>query len=357
MLYADTIGVLTFHRCINYGSYWQARCLVDGLRGRGYNAVLMEHTSGEVNRAEWRCALDPVQPTRTPKSDHAFYRRKLVKFIKACASLPRSRRFDLEKPGEMEEYDLVIVGSDEVWNLRHPWYGGYPLFYGSGVRAKRLVSYAASFGSYHASEGLGLAWAERLRKFDSISVRDENSQMIIKEALDRDSAIVLDPCLQFPWFTAVGGNGRYTPYIAVYGHNFSEWFTREVTSFARGQGLVLVSVGYRNDWADHQWITAGPDEFAHCIENAVTVATNFFHGCIFALAYAKPFVSELAPYRFNKVESLVRSVGAEEHLMTERSTAADYAKAMGERLDAAILDRIAALRLTSDAYLQNILES
>ncbi len=26
------VGVLTFHRCINYGSYWQARCLVEGLR-------------------------------------------------------------------------------------------------------------------------------------------------------------------------------------------------------------------------------------------------------------------------------------------------------------------------------------
>ena len=26
-----SIGVLTFHRCINYGSYWQARCLAEGL--------------------------------------------------------------------------------------------------------------------------------------------------------------------------------------------------------------------------------------------------------------------------------------------------------------------------------------
>jgi hypothetical protein len=24
-----TVGVLTFHRCVNNGSYWQARCLVD----------------------------------------------------------------------------------------------------------------------------------------------------------------------------------------------------------------------------------------------------------------------------------------------------------------------------------------
>ena len=28
MAVSRTIGVLTFHRCINYGSYWQARCLV-----------------------------------------------------------------------------------------------------------------------------------------------------------------------------------------------------------------------------------------------------------------------------------------------------------------------------------------
>src|SRR5690349_8232637 len=39
------IGVLTFHRCINYGSYWQARCLVDGLRARGHDAVLLDHHS------------------------------------------------------------------------------------------------------------------------------------------------------------------------------------------------------------------------------------------------------------------------------------------------------------------------
>ena len=29
------VGVLTFHRCINYGSYWQARCLVEAIAARG----------------------------------------------------------------------------------------------------------------------------------------------------------------------------------------------------------------------------------------------------------------------------------------------------------------------------------
>jgi hypothetical protein len=54
MARAQRIGVLTFHRCINYGSYWQARCLVEGLRERGHDAVLLDHNSACTNVAEWR---------------------------------------------------------------------------------------------------------------------------------------------------------------------------------------------------------------------------------------------------------------------------------------------------------------
>src|SRR3954466_3888030 len=88
----DKIGVLTFHRCINYGSYWQARCLVEGLRARGRETVLLEHHSSRVNLAEWRCALQPVLPTPVPKSDHSLYADKIRKFFNAFAALPCSPR-------------------------------------------------------------------------------------------------------------------------------------------------------------------------------------------------------------------------------------------------------------------------
>src|SRR5437867_7124074 len=47
------VGVLTFHHCINYGSYWQARCLVEGLRARGHDAVILDHRSRRADAAEW----------------------------------------------------------------------------------------------------------------------------------------------------------------------------------------------------------------------------------------------------------------------------------------------------------------
>jgi hypothetical protein len=61
------IGVLTFHKCINYGSYWQARCLVEGLRREGFDAELIDHQSERVARAEARCALQPVLPMRSAR--------------------------------------------------------------------------------------------------------------------------------------------------------------------------------------------------------------------------------------------------------------------------------------------------
>ncbi|WKL39988.1 polysaccharide pyruvyl transferase family protein (plasmid) [Sinorhizobium meliloti] len=276
------LGVLTFHRCINYGSFWQARSLVHGLRSLGTDPIVLDHHSARVTRAEWRCAMQPLLPERTPRGDIPLYASKIRKFQSALASVPMSAPFALDDPDGAEECDIVVVGSDEVWNLRHPWYGGCSLFYGEGLSAKRTVSYAATFGNHPAANGLEPYWAERLRKFDGISVRDDNSRAIIEKDVGREATLVLDPCLQFPETISFGPNTLVSrPYIAVYGHSFPSWFQHAVRHWATTRSLPLVSIGYRNEWADEQWLDAGPYEFAACIAGAEAVATNFFHGCIF----------------------------------------------------------------------------
>jgi hypothetical protein len=352
------IGVLTFHRCINYGSYWQARCLVDVLRERKHDAVLLDHYSWKVNFAEWKCALQPVLPTPIPATDYPLYRRKIRKFFDAFASLPCSPCFPLENPAEMGSYDLVVVGSDEVWNLRHPWYGGCSLFFGHNVRAARLISYAASFGNYPASYGLERWWAERLHNFDLISVRDENTQIMIKAALGVEPELTLDPCLLSPprpegqWYEPQWAR---EPYVAVYGHNFSRWFSREIRYWARLRGYRLISIGYRNDWADEQWITAGPDDFLHFMAHAQAVATNFFHGCVFSLCNEKPFVCEISSYRSIKIENLMVAVQGEQHMVSNSTPATVYETRLSQPLEAAILQRITCLRQQSEAYLDRVL--
>lgn len=348
-------GVLTFHRCINYGSYWQARCLVEALRQRGQEPVLLDYESPRADLAEWKCGIRPVLPTPVPRKDYFLYALKILKFYRALSLLPRSRRVALEDPSGMERFDRVVVGSDEVWNLRHPWYGGCSLFWGVGIPARRLVSYAASFGSYHASEGLDSAWADRLRSFASISIRDENSRSIVRAALGIDPELVLDPCLLAAPPAEDRSPAPRRQYVAVYGHNFSQEFAREVRRWARSRGYPLVSIGYRNAWAHSQWITAGPHDFARFIARARAVATNFFHGCVFALRHARPFVCEASSYRWNKLEGLTAAVGGEKHFVGEGTPAAAYDAVLEEPLDPAILQRIAALRRSSEAYLDRAL--
>lgn len=345
------VGVLTFHRCINYGSYWQARCLVEGLRARGHEAVILDHESQRVKAAEWECGFQPVLPTPVPKPDFLLYGLKMLKFFRAFETLPLSHRFPLERPDAMQGCDTVVVGSDEVWNLSHPWYGGCPLFWGRGVRAQRLVSYAASFGNYDASGGLDPFWAGQLRSFASISVRDENSRQIIRGALGTEPELVLDPCLQFPVRPRSGYRAPRRPYVAVYGHNFSPFFQDQVRRWAETRGCPLISIGYRNDWADRQWISAGPHEFAHFIRRAAAVATNFFHGCVFALRNARPFVCETSPYRSLKVRNLMSALNGEQHLVAEETPDDRYDAVLGGPVEPAVLRRIEELRVKSDAYL------
>ena len=117
----------------------------------------------------------------------------------------------------------------------------------------------------------------------------------------------------------------------------------------------MLSIGYRNDWADDHRIEAGPEEFAGLIAGAAAVATNFFHGCVFALVNDKPFVSAPSAYRFNKVRDLAAKLGAERHVVVEQTPAAHYEALLGEPIAPAVRDRIAALREASAGYLATAL--
>jgi hypothetical protein len=351
-----SIGVLTFHRCINYGSYWQSRCFVEGLRARGHDAVLLDHRSTRIDRAEWRCALRPAPGTWGEREDRNAYAAKARRFFAAFDQLPMSRPFGLDDPRDAPPIELALVGSDEVWNLRHPWYGGVALFYGQGLRAGRRASYAASFGNQSATGDLESRWIDRLRSFDAISVRDANSREIVRRVTKREPALVLDPVLQFPGIIEVAPAESPGGYIALYGHGFPDWLQHKVRAWADRNGRRITSIGYRNWWADDNWIDAGPAQFAGFIAGADAVVTNFFHGCVFALVNGKPFVAAPSDYRSNKVRDLTAALGAQAHLVSEGTPDQHYDHMLSLPLDPAIASRIAALRLASEAYLDAVLQ-
>lgn len=348
---ARRVGVLTFHRCINYGSYWQARCLVEGIAARGHDAVLLDHVSRDVTSQEWRYAFQPLLPDRSGRADIRAYGRKLRRFTQAFDALPLSAPFDLDDPAGIPRFDVVVIGSDEVLNLSHPWYGGKRLFWGEGVAASRVVTYAASSGNMDADGGLAPDWRARLGRLDAISVRDENTRAVVQAATGRTPEMVLDPVLQFP--PNVAPADEPAPYLLVYGHHIPDWFAARVRDAARRRGWRTISVGYRNDWADEQRLDAGPHDFAALVAGAQAVATTYFHGCVFSLVNGKPFVAAPSFYRWNKLRDLIALLDARRHLTFEDRPASETGAALDSPPQVGA--RLAELRAQSDAYLGRVL--
>jgi hypothetical protein len=264
-----------------------------------------------------------------------------------------SPRFDLDHPEALPKYDAIVVGSDEVWNLRHPWFGEKPAFFGGGLPTDRLISYAASFGNFSSWEGIGSPWTDLLARVDHISVRDENSWWMLKNALGIEVPIVLDPALQWaidpdgPW------KGPSSPFALVYGHNFSEEFVNKIRDWSRRRNLPLLSIGYRNDWADDSWLDADPHDFAHAFARSQAVLTNFFHGCIFSLRNQRPFACEKSPYRSIKISGLMELLETESRLVSPSDPMDGL---LDEPIPDATLDRIEALRRASTDYLAQALQ-
>lgn len=350
---SGTVGVLTFHASINYGSYWQARCLVEGLAARGHSVTLLDHRSDAVRSAEWRSAFQPELPRRTPRRHFPALGRKLRAFAQAVADLPRSAPFPLDRPDLAPAFDTVVVGSDEVWNFSHPWYSASPLFFGEGLRG-RLVAYAASFGGHDASHGLDAGWTARLARFEAISVRDANSQSMVAAALGHTPPLVLDPCLQFPDVLPPAPADR-GDYLLLYGHGLPDWFTAGIGAQAEAMGLRIVAIGYPHTIADEDRSDAGPIEFATLMAGARAVATGFFHGAVFALHYGRPFVAAASSYRRLKLEGLTRSLDAPHRLIGPHTSQATVRALLETPVEPSVSTRIAEARIRSTAFLERAL--
>lgn len=349
-----SVGILTFHRCINYGSYWQARCLAEGLRQAGAEARILDHASRSVEIREWRCALRPAIDAASHPGEAKAYAGKVRAFARARRSLPLGPEFQLDHPETAGLFDMVVIGSDEVWNFRHPWYAGCRPFFGAGLQADHIVAYAASFGNHDAADGISPDYREELRRFRRISVRDANSRDLVREALGATPITVLDPCLQFADCIKVEDAGS-EPQLVLYGHDFPPWLLEQVRAFAQANGLRVVSIGYHCDGADEQRLSAGPEEFSRTMAGAAAIVTNFFHGCIFALAFRRPFATTPSPYRFNKIRDLTGLLGAADHIVGPETAAATYETLLSEPASEQVYRRIEGLRKESGDFLRDAL--
>ncbi|MGP6170797.1 polysaccharide pyruvyl transferase family protein [Microbacterium sp. A204] len=200
------------------------------------------------------------------------------------------------------DVDLQVIGSDEVFNcVQSNVNVGFSLgLFGIGSKAHSVVSYAASFGNTTLTKidkaGVRGDVVGGLENFAAISVRDENSAIIVAELLGIEAPPVhLDPTLVYD---LMGGHDvptqrlRDDKYMIVYGYSgrFSETENQSVRQYADRHGLRVLAFGGLQESAD-EFVDCSPFELLAYFRDAEAIVTDTFHGTIFSVINEVPFAT------------------------------------------------------------------
>ena len=198
------IGILTFHRSINYGAFMQAYAFSHMLQKRYPNHIV------EIIDFEY---LKKHKSYRKPIRQFPFGAEYYIKYTRFQKDLKRltlsPQSFITETIDQLSDYiksrsDVVIVGSDAVWTYqgKMPIDNPYWLM-GGRLNSVSKFSYAASafstdFSRISKEERSFIR--EQLSDFSYVGVRDVATQTFIKELrlgqevfLNHDPSLFLEP--------------------------------------------------------------------------------------------------------------------------------------------------------------------
>lgn len=320
------IGIITIQKCNNYGADLQAYALGAKLRSLGYDAENIDYLFYKNPRHLGGRADKPVLPISLVNriKEKLFPAVSFLRGFKCCRQrVARISRFDSwfranVKVGQEyrsvkslydnpPQYDIYMVGSDQVWNPR--LYSNIkPYFLDFAPKGARCVSYASSFG---VSELSGIAfyrYKQWLRRFSHIGLREKSGADIVNAmALDAEVAHVLDPTLLLnsqEWLeVSIEPNEKPVgKYILLYDLIASQETVAFTCRWARQNGWNVIRIG---DGA------YGPGEFLWLFANAEAVVTNSFHGTVFSILNHRPFFTVIPRGMSNagRIESLIAKLG------------------------------------------------
>ena len=322
------IAILTLLEQLNYGGVLQAYGLSTYLKEHGYEADVLRLQISAGNENLLGKFLTPNAALRLDKLRFIFslYRKgawvfsetlrrlRTIRFIKYKLHT-NGRSFDAtELPAILSEYDVVVVGSDQIWNPNY--YGLNNPFLLEDIHHIRKIAYAASFGVDVIPEWYRGKYAAALTDFSHISCRESCGCDIVESMIGRRSEWVVDPVLllsQEEWGRMVDGVGN-EKYIMAYwcGELSSLHAILKKVRIKTNQPikLLLTEWGYRSDIYQNgnkllhsilkeikgviPCFNAGPAEFLKILAHSSAVLTDSFHGMVFSIVFEKSFGIYLA---------------------------------------------------------------
>ena len=304
------VGIISMQRVCNNGSFLQAYGLKKLIESLGHEVIFVDYEVGK-----------PIIQSFADKK--TYYKLKLrnsiIKLLLICKwlrwVLPEGyKQIIREREGYkkiIKQYlnitdktnyhslvDVIVIGSDEVFNCTqiNPEVGFSPELFGANQQAKKVLSYAASFGNTTYQKLLDCNKVDEVKRYllalSSISVRDKNSEVVVETLTGISPEVNLDPVLMYDFMPTIKDEQIRKNYIVVYAYRarITQEEASEIKKFAKQEGKRLISVSGQLDFCDEH-IAANPFGCLNLYRHADYIISDTFHGTIFSIINRKKFVT------------------------------------------------------------------
>ena len=341
------IAILTYHRAYNCGAALQAWALKVVLERMGHSVEfpVLNHV-GELGR--WVPGW--VQWDRNP---FFVLRSFAVRVVRNALSVPvedlmraRFRAFRKSFLAERhcsdeqlaDNYDLIVVGSDQVWSA--PLSGkDAPVFFAESLPTDiPKIGYGISYGDTTLpADGMSRILAA-VPRFRALSFRERIAQEQVFEMSGVHSDVVLDPTLLLTAHDYGGFTGAFKPpkepYLFLYALGSDSVLIDAARRLAERLGVraIMTSMYQYSRYGAPQGLTyaISPDRLVGYVANARYVLTSSFHGTALATIFRKPFLSMLmerdSPPCRSRVGNLLKTAGDLARLVTPQTPVEEMIK-------------------------------
>jgi len=330
-----TVGVITMHRVINYGSFLQAYATQQLIIEMGYQCKIIDYLF--PNEWHYNNGLTRSQGLKSFLSKYIYplgltkghrKTKKINKAIKTHLLLTDFYKNPEELSLSPPDFDIYVTGSDQTWNPKHT--KGDSSFLLSFVPAgKKKISFSASLAGKNINDEFRSVFESELPKYDSVAIRDENGNKVIEDILGRSASVTLDPTLMLnrrSWYDFAKSEGKYKSqkyivfYLITHSFNPTPYIYELLKELQTNTGYKVYSFSkIPSKYEIHHEVcsTIGVEEFIQLYMGASFVVTSSFHGTAFAVNFGVPLYSVIKNDNFadDRQASLLKKLDIENCLV------------------------------------------
>jgi len=320
------IGIITYHRAVNFGAVLQTYALSRFLSELGHDVYIIDYfrTGAQFKKFfsfhVWKTAFGMIY--RNPFSLLLYVLDMLKQRVNKTECLKKDMRKQKEKqfanyfaqfrkthlkltsqtyssPDDLRnnppEMDVYIAGSDQIW--RHGNTTFSPAFYlDFGKKEVRRISYAPSFGKAVIDKHWHDDLKRNISRFDAVSVREKSGAKIIEDICKVKATHTLDPTLLIDDYSVITENfedeGRF---ILAYRLHQSDRLTGLLSDLIKDISdecrLEVKTVSTTDDFTSQgEDLVVGVEVFLGLVAHSNMVITNSFHATVFAILHRKQFI-------------------------------------------------------------------